>query len=133
MTQHTCLTIAHNIFMDREQRYALVKADDASVEIAGICVPVWLRRGKTSEPAQEVFCQYKICNYGDGIIVKDDGFEIQLASQKPKSRLRDIADAGAESILFSQHGEITIDNKQYRVIHFVSILDISLLHSTISS
>lgn len=133
MTQHTCLTIAHNIFMDRDQRYALVKAADTSVEVMGVCVPVWLHNGKTSEPAQEVFCQYKLCNFGDEIKVNDDGFEIQLASQKPRARLRDLADAGAESILFSRHGDITIDNKQYRVIHFVSIRDISLLHSTISN
>ena len=52
------LTVSHYIYLSREQRYEL--NDGKDIEIVGICVPVWFQKGNTSEPAQEIFCKYKI-------------------------------------------------------------------------
>ena len=56
----TTLSIMHNIFLTREERYALHEGED--ITTVGISLPVWFRKGSTSEPAEEVFCEYTIIN-----------------------------------------------------------------------
>ena len=70
------LTVSHYLYLTKEQRYSLNEGKD--IDVVGICVPVWFSKGNTSEPAQEIFCKYKIQNprQGDNIKQTDDGFTI---------------------------------------------------------
>lgn len=54
------LIISHNIFLTREERYALVGGD--VIEVVGISLPVWFSSEHTSKPAEEIFCKYEIQN-----------------------------------------------------------------------
>jgi hypothetical protein len=54
------LSIAHHIFLTREQRYAL--HDREKIRAIGVSLPVWFYKGATSEPGEEVFCDYLITN-----------------------------------------------------------------------
>lgn len=60
------LTVTHNLFLTRDQRYDLVNGK--TIEVTGVSVPVWVckddsvGKGYTSEPAVEVFCKYVVTN-----------------------------------------------------------------------
>lgn len=60
--QKLVLFVNHNIFLTREERYSLVNRE--RVETTGVSVPVWMEynTGKTTEPAEEVFCRYRLDN-----------------------------------------------------------------------
>lgn len=60
--QKLVLFVNHNIFLTRDQRYAIVNRE--RVETTGVSVPVWMEynTGKTTEPAEEVFCRYRLDN-----------------------------------------------------------------------
>src|SRR3954467_10252398 len=45
------LTVAHNIYLTREQRYEL-KAPNAVLITEGVSVPVWVKDGRSNEPAE---------------------------------------------------------------------------------
>lgn len=78
------LSIQHNIYLTREQRYGLHNQLDIS--ITGISIPVWqFENNKTSEPAKEVFCIYNISNpkIDKPIKILKDGFNIYLPNQIP--------------------------------------------------
>ena len=70
------LIIHHNIYLTREERYALHDGQD--IEVTGVSVSVWCRGKVTSEPAREVYCRYMLRNLGkdEAIKVVDDGFVI---------------------------------------------------------
>lgn len=72
------LAISHHIFLTKEQRYALSKGE--TVDVIGCSVPVWFQKGSTSEPAVEVFCEYKLTNQKDHYPIKraDRGYEINM-------------------------------------------------------
>lgn len=82
------LTISHNIFLTKEQRYALVSGEEQVV--VGVNVPVWLDQGYTSEPAREIFCKYYINNKNSDRLVScgKDGYSISLPSKGNYLRLR---------------------------------------------
>ncbi len=54
------LSIAHNIFLTKEQRYSLNERN--RIVTIGTSLPVWFYKGATSEPAEEVFCKYILLN-----------------------------------------------------------------------
>src|SRR4051812_20500937 len=54
---HT-LTVNHNIFLTRDQRYKVARGEQ--VEVTGVCVPVWFTKDFSTEPAVEVFCRYHV-------------------------------------------------------------------------
>lgn len=88
------LAISHNIFLTKEQRYALHDRQD--IEIIGASVPVWFIKGNTSEPAEEVFVKYLIKNYQDDqASIKNikSGYVINLPQlppdYKPPARISD--------------------------------------------
>ena len=83
MTNGLGLIIHHNIYLTREQRYALHEGQD--IEVAGVSVSVWCRGKVTSEPAKEVYCRYLLKNPGEDQPVKmvKDGFELCLPNKKP--------------------------------------------------
>lgn len=74
----TTLTIHHNIYLNREERYALHVGQD--VATVGVSVPVWIFDDYTSEPAREVFCRYYIKNprIDMPIVILENGYEIHL-------------------------------------------------------
>lgn len=54
------LSIMHNIYLTRDQRYGL--ASGKGVVVTGVSCPVWFYKGTTSEPAVEVFSKYLLTN-----------------------------------------------------------------------
>lgn len=79
------LTILHNIYLSKEQRYSLATGN--TIEIIGISVPVWFYQGSTSEPAREIYCKYTLENNKDkksGVFFNKDGYKINIP-QFPKN------------------------------------------------
>ena len=72
------LTISHYLYLDRDQRYGLHNGN--SIEVIGVAVPVWFKKGNTSEPAPEIFCKYKLVNNktGGNIIRNNQGYTITM-------------------------------------------------------
>lgn len=73
------LSILHNIFLSKEQIDSLLEKEE--IEIIGVSLPVWYYKGNTSEPAEEVFCKYKITNKKDkkeSVTVLKNGYVINL-------------------------------------------------------
>jgi len=132
------LTVSHNIFLTRDQRYAF-QNDDCELEVSGVSVPVWFYNGKTSEPASEVFCKYKlkISDSKKAITKYSEGYIINLpkklddVSMSISDMLRDIKDGGKESVLYKEYSKIKKKSMNYSVIHVVEIYDIEKLTSTI--
>lgn len=56
------LSIVHQIFLNKDERYALVKGHP--IEATGVSLPVWSSNKFTTEPAEEVFCRYNLLNSG---------------------------------------------------------------------
>lgn len=86
---HT-LTIAHSICLTREQRYSWYEGK--SLEVIGVSIPVWYKKGQTTEPANEIFCKYRLFNAPDKTFVKHntDGYDINV-TKNPSCRPLDIA------------------------------------------
>ena len=72
------LSIAHNIYLTREERYAL--ASKQSIEVISPSIPVWFYKGSTSEPATEVFCRYILTNVPGpaSVAFANDGYLINI-------------------------------------------------------
>lgn len=78
------LTVLHNIFLTKKERYELVNGK--TVEAIGVSVPVWIckddsiGKGYTSEPAIEVFCKYIITNKTNKAPIHkiEGGYQINL-------------------------------------------------------
>jgi hypothetical protein len=59
--KHTLvLSVAHNIYLTRDERYALVEGKP--IEVIGVSLPVWLSAKYAFKPVEEVFCKYSIYN-----------------------------------------------------------------------
>ena len=54
------LSIVHNIYLNKEERYLLHRGK--KITVVGSSLPVWFYKGDTSEPAEEVFCKYILTN-----------------------------------------------------------------------
>jgi len=54
------LSIMHTIFLKQEEVNKL--NSNQNVSVIGICLPVWSFNKNSSEPAEEVFCEYEIQN-----------------------------------------------------------------------
>lgn len=54
------LTISHNIFLTREERYNLFNGN--SINVIGVSIPVWVKRGCLPHDGEEVFCEYLLHN-----------------------------------------------------------------------
>lgn len=73
------LTINHLIHLSNSQRQDLHAGK--RLRVVGVSVPVWILNDKTtSEPAQEVFCQYILSNTkkNNPIRIMNAGYEINL-------------------------------------------------------
>ena len=104
-------------------------------------MPVWykpkMRGGKvkltTSEPAEEVICNYVVSNlWADRIVeVLQDGYRIFLPQGIPE-KLRDVQDHGMATVTFRHYTTLTLGEELYNVSHFVSIRDNNELLGTLS-
>jgi len=72
------LSILHNIAISEEQAKKLHAREE--IEVIGASVPVWYYRGNTSEPAEEVFCKYRLTNKKkhETIQIEEDGYVINI-------------------------------------------------------
>jgi hypothetical protein len=125
------LTVSHNLFLSKSQRYEL--AEGKELEIVGVSVPVWFHKGKTSEPANEVFCNYKLIPSEDKVFVNNSetGYNIYLPKNQKNAEgatnpivlrnLLDIKDGGIEWLAFRQFAKAKKGKKVIDMIHFVEI------------
>lgn len=137
------LTVSHNIFLERDQRYKLFAGEQ--VECVGVSVPIWYYQRRTSEPGNEVFCKYKLIATEYKIFVKhyDEGYEIFLpqrsfnpednrANPLTLKNILDHKDGGIEWIAFRQFGEAKRQKKKVNIVHFVEIKTMEELQKTMS-
>lgn len=129
------LTISHNIFLTREQRYLI--ANKEKIEVIGVSVPVWFYRGNTSEPAKEIFSKYILTNLetNEAILRTKEGYQINLPqkveSSSVEKRLLDITDGGAECLFYREFNKVSKPTT-YDLIHFVQIMPIEMMEKTLS-
>ena len=85
------LTISHNIYLTREQRYALHEGQDLCV--LGVSVPVWYVNKISSEPAKEVFCNYYLKNPKRDLPIQivEDGYEVYIP-MRPAKKTKQLTD-----------------------------------------
>lgn len=126
------LVIAHNIFLTKEERYKLHSGEP--IEVTGVNVPVWFEKGNTSEPAQEVFCKYRITNTKENkaIVPFDEGYNISIPKEAETIKLLDIKDGGCEWLYFRQYGEVHQKKKKFNIIHDVEFRPLEDLTDTLT-
>jgi hypothetical protein len=79
----TTLTIAHNLFLTREEIYNYFSGDE--IEVIGVSIPVWLADGETSEPAVEVFAKYRLMHTKEKILIKHNKQKYEIYIPKTPS------------------------------------------------
>lgn len=136
------LTVSHNIFLSHENRYAI--NDGKEIEVVGVSTPVWVYK-KTSEPANEIFCRYKITPTDYQLHIKHNakGYDLLLpkSSHNPVTKVNnpvmlknilDFKDGGIEWIAFRQFHQVRKNNKDITIAHFIEIKDMGELIQTLS-
>lgn len=86
------LTILHNVYLTKEQRYKIHEGED--VEVIGSSLPVWTEDDKVkNDSEQEVFCKYYLTNPKKElpIEVMEDGYKITIP-YRPQSKRKKISD-----------------------------------------
>ena len=79
------MAIHHNLWLNRDQRYAI--HEGIELVVIGVSVPVWVSNDRmTTEPAKEVFCKYYLKNIKIDypIQIVKDGYEIILPNRAGK-------------------------------------------------
>jgi hypothetical protein len=136
------LTVSHNIFLDRNQRYSLFNGN--AIEVTGVSIPVWYYQGITSEPANEIFCTYKLIPDDNKIHINynKSGYEmfLPLSAYQPEGdnsspislkNILDLKDGGIAWLAFRQFGKAKKNNRTINIVHFVEIKTIEELDSSI--
>lgn len=137
------LSIAHNIFLKSEERYLLHIGKE--IEVIGVSTPVWFYK-KTSEPANELFCKYKITPTESTLFIKHNatkGYDLCLprlsydAAEKRNNpitlkSLLDFKDGGVEWLAFHQFNDVKRNNKDIHIAQFIEMKDMEELIQTIS-
>jgi len=130
------LTISHNIFLTREERYKVTNGEP--IEILGISVPVWFFKGNTSEPAKEIFCKYIVTNDGKNtpIIATKTGFQLNLPKiidgQNSEKKLLDADDGGAECLFYREFNKVH-KPIYYDIIHYIQIVPYEMMLKTLAA
>lgn len=131
------ISISHIIYLNKKERYDLYH--NKEVNKVGFFVPVCFYKGTTSEPANEIFCKYKLTNHKEFKSIKKcrNGFEINIFSEFKSNDylsnpigLLDSIDGGVESFEFKEQGHIILKNQTHTVIHTVIIQDQMVLESS---
>ncbi len=161
MKKWPVLSVAHTVWLTREQRYALQKNEP--VEVIGTSLPVWFHKGNTSEPAQELFCKYTVTTTEPHAYIQHrlEGYEInvplsvmppdvpqefwdELSEQDKEDFLRmnpspggakDLADPpdGIKWFFFRQYTKVEKHDQTFiHLIHYIELRDIESLVETIS-
>lgn len=136
------LSICHTIYLDKENRYKL--HNRISVETVGFNFPVWMKDTRMSSPQQEIFCKYLLTNSGQGQSVELQGnrYIVNLPDEKHftefligipcdplnSKRLLNPEDDGTGTMNFQFTDQTTINEKPYKVVHFVDIKDYSYFY-----
>jgi hypothetical protein len=88
------LTISHNIYLTKEERYKLHK--EKAIEVVGVSLPLLIEKNKIPSSPNEVFCRYQIINdkkRSESIKIFNNGYRItlpqDLRKRKPKLNLDD--------------------------------------------
>jgi hypothetical protein len=118
------LAISHEIYLTRDQRYRLAAGD--SVSVTGISVPVWYAKGKTNEPAREVFCNYIIHNSPnaeDQIYFRMDGYEFNIP-QLPGDFVMPPEISNEEWSALTQEQREALGEERYVPPHAANLLDL---------
>lgn len=82
MTNNLGLFVTHHMFLTDDQIAKVVSGE--KVTCVGHCVPVWVdaKTGKTTEPANEIFCRYDVFNSAEKnnevVPLIGEGYEIWL-------------------------------------------------------
>ncbi len=130
MSNQVILTIAHNLFLSKEERYKL-KTPQTEVKTIGIALPVWVKGSVTSEPAEEVIARYVIRNYPtpgiEPIHITHDGFILSFEDSNLWTSLLDVKDGGSECIYLTYHGKVSLADQEMMIINYINIQDISVL------
>lgn len=137
------LSVSHNVFLNRTQRYDLF--DNKEIEVVGVSVPVWFYNEKTSEPGHEVFCKYRLIPTEFNLLVKHNnvGYDIYLPQKTHNTdedkinpltikNILDIKDGGVSWLAFRQFGKTKKNKRMVSIINFVEIKDIEELEKTVS-
>jgi len=136
------LTVSHNIFLKKEQRYELHIGKE--VKTIGVSTPVWTNGKKTSEPAHEVFCNYIItptdCKIyirhnakGYDILLPKNSYDSENKRQNPVTinNIIDFKDGGVEWLAFRQFNQVNKNKRNITIAHFVEIKDMEELIQTL--
>lgn len=123
------LTVSHYIYLTKEQRYDIHNGKEVSV--IGTSVPVWFQKGTTSEPAQEVFCEYTLNNKDERkfIEAKNGAY---FVSFKDSKKILDVEDGGSEYMELKQYDVIKVFGRDFSVVHFIEIKPLEVLLETLS-
>jgi hypothetical protein len=132
------LHIHHNIFLTKEERYAVHEGREIEV-IAGSS-PVWVLGLSTSEPAKEIFCKYKIKNSKKDtpVEITKEGYEIDIPCHMEgnpctSENLLDVIDGGSKAMFYREHNKIkTEDGQGLFIVHYVHLQDIEFLERSIT-
>lgn len=138
MSDNSMLTlhVHHNIFLTREERYALHEGKE--LEVVGVSSPVWAFGISTSEPAKEVFCKYYLKNTKMDVpieIVKE-GYVVDIPYRPEDNpctseNLLDVKDGGSKMMFYKEHNKVkTEDGQVMFIIHHVHLSDIEGLIET---
>jgi hypothetical protein len=86
------LSIQHNIYLDRKDRYSLHNQID--VNTVGISLPIWHRENSSSEPGKEVICNYYLKNPKEELPIQilKDGYLVYLPHKTPERNFTEISD-----------------------------------------
>lgn len=136
------LSICHTIYLNEENRYKLHAG--VFVETVGFNLPVWMKDRQIVEPQQEIFCNYLLTNFGQkqSVELQNDRYVINLPDEKHftefladipcdplnSKRLLNPKDDGFGTINFQFTDKVTINEKDYKVVHFVDIKDYSYFY-----
>ena len=129
----TTLSIAHSIFLSPEDLINLTNKQ--AITTIGISVPVWFRKGTTSEPAEEVICKYLISNDPEDsqVATFEEGYKINLPQtrRQVKTNSEDILKtiSSGEVISFKRYDHTAAD--KVAIVHFIDISSTDLLKKTI--
>lgn len=127
--ENDCRLIAsHNIFLNNDERESLFRGE--TIQTTGVYVPVWFKRGNTTEPASEIFCKYKIKVNKKNISLKKipQGFEIGLPGENQEKSIKSLLDISKGGSEFLHYLFKTKDES----IHCLEIKTIELLKKSLT-
>ena len=124
------LSILHNVFLTQDEIDQLISGD--IVETTGVSLPVWFFKGNTSEPAEEVFCKYKLVKGSreNSIEVDKMGYVIHIPDGAETLKLEDLfpeVEGGKEYLAFQEISKTKKRDKNATVIHLVEIKTVERL------